>query len=769
MITWEPLYRNVVYVLLAMAIVATVLFARRIAVSDKTRHWSVLVLRGILLAALAVLLLNPINSHETVLPPRPPSVAFLVDCSQSMGLGTKQSRIEQVKQVIGTTARDVQKEREIGLPMFRFGKHLSKVPGLAELTATDDASLLSGALQRLSSRIADGQTRAVVVFSDGAVEIGDQMSELVAAYREQDIPVYTMLPDQNEMLGDIAITKLSVPSDVANGDKATIRGVIESRGFDGQRVVVAIRPADRPHSTPLATLPITLGRDTTACELVVTADPSYGDLAIEVPVQSGEAVSTNNRITFQLTKRDRKISVLYMEGTSAEECRWLQDALHADPDIKCVSMTVNNQYAARPQLQRIDDAYRGFPETREELFQYDVVICSDIAYTAFTPEQIDWTVELVSRRGGGFVMVGGYTSFGAGGWDRTPWEGLIPFDMTNRRDLVNQYFQVVVPEQAQSHPIWEILEDPQANRAALASMPPFSGTNLISRVKPAATLLGQTQSPLNQVGIMPVFACESYGRGRTFAMSTDTTVGWGTRFEREWGSNGNGYYQKFWRNVVRWLAENSLASQQRLIARTDQVIYAPDETIQLVAEAYDSEFKPTTNYRLTARFASGDSQNASTAQALTHVTDVGSVDVGHVDLTAVPSAQHYTASIPAELPQSIDDPASPMQTVHLEVTAWDGDEKVATNSIELQVIHRSDEWLNPQSRPETLALVAEAGGGRMLTSADELNRLLRSFDVAAGEIMVHKLPMWDHWILWTLILLILGVDWTLRRRRAAVG
>ncbi len=59
-----------------------------------------------------------------------------------------------------------------------------------------------------------------------------------------------------------------------------------------------------------------------------------------------------------------------------------------------------------------------------------MVICSDIARAAFTPEQIEWTVELVAKRGGGFAMVGGHTSFGSGGWDRTPWDGMIPIDMS---------------------------------------------------------------------------------------------------------------------------------------------------------------------------------------------------------------------------------------------------------------------------------------------------------------------------------------------------
>ena len=59
-----------------------------------------------------------------------------------------------------------------------------------------------------------------------------------------------------------------------------------------------------------------------------------------------------------------------------------------------------------------------------------MIICSDISRGAFTPEQLEWTVELVNKRGGGFVMIGGNRSFGSGGWDQTVWDGLIPVDMS---------------------------------------------------------------------------------------------------------------------------------------------------------------------------------------------------------------------------------------------------------------------------------------------------------------------------------------------------
>ena len=45
-------------------------------------------------------------------------------------------------------------------------------------------------------------------------------------------------------------------------------------------------------------------------------------------------------------------------------------------------------------------------------------------------------------------------------------------------------------------------------------------------------------------------------------MTTNTTADWGKSFEEFWGEGDNRYYRKFWRNVVKWLGENSLGGGQ---------------------------------------------------------------------------------------------------------------------------------------------------------------------------------------------------------------
>jgi uncharacterized membrane protein len=65
--------------------------------------------------------------------------------------------------------------------------------------------------------------------------------------------------------------------------------------------------------------------------------------------------------------------------------------------------------------------------------------------------------------------------------------------------------------------------------------------------------LAQSATAIPQAGIMPIIACQTYGRGRTMAFAPDTTADWGRYFESQWGEGDNRYFRRFWRNVIRWL------------------------------------------------------------------------------------------------------------------------------------------------------------------------------------------------------------------------
>ena len=533
---------------------------------------------------------------------------------------------------------------------------------------------------------------------------------------------------------------------------------LRSRGCAGERTEVSIRAATDPKGDSLATLPITLVDGEQVVELVIETDRAKGTLTAGVGPRPREAIASNNRVPFQITPRDDKLRVIYMEGSAPPEYRFIQEALEEDPNIKCVSIYVDNQYVARPVLHRVENPRLGFPTTREELLTYDVVICSDIARAAFTPQQLEWTVELVNKRGGGFVMIGGHTSFGAGGWDQTVWDGLIPVDMSGRGPGRSPYydgsFRVVVPPKTAEHPIWRIVDEPARNRTVLARMPTFYGTNLIDRLKPAATALGFSESALPGSGVVTVFSCQNFGRGRTFAMATDSTIAWGTDFEKNWGEGDNRYFRKFWRNVIRWLTENRDGANRRLIVETDKVLYKPGQEIQVKARAYDEKLVETDRYRVAAR--------------LRPPTETEPRPFGPTALNLVPQLAEKSYQGKLSVPhdgQAVENPGTTIHKLLLDVAAFDGEKIVTTTTTEVQLIDDPAEFRDPRPNPSLLGKLARATGGSVIQSPADLANLLGRHKDATVQTIVTRSPMWDTPLLWLVILGSLSAEWILRRMK----
>ena len=65
-----------------------------------------------------------------------------------------------------------------------------------------------------------------------------------------------------------------------------------------------------------------------------------------------------------------------------------------------------------------------------------------------------------------------------------------------------------------------------------------------------------------------------------------------------WGTGGNQYAAKFWRNLIYWITENSSIGRRRLVATVDKQFYRPGETIALRSVTYNEAAQRTTNYRV---------------------------------------------------------------------------------------------------------------------------------------------------------------------------
>jgi len=783
---WSSPHAPGFYWALGLGLAALLALGRRFASAPAARSLLLLAPRAAVLAILLVILLGPTRVTETRLPARPASAVYLVDCSRSMALEKPTSRLDRVKEVIARGNFLLPEGDRPRIELFGFGESLAAFPDAAALNPVANESRLRTALEQLPARIAGDLPRGVVVFSDGRVTEPGDLAMVAQGYRKLGVPIHVVPVGDARGAGDVALQDVIAPREARSGTRVPVRVVVRARGFAGERAEVRITAAaDGPDRPPLASLPVTLTDGEVEGELVVDSDRARGPLVAEVVPMEREAVTENNRVPFQISARDPKVRVIYMEGTGFNEYHWIRDALVEDPEIECLAMEVDYQYNVAQRLRRVGDPRRGYPVTREELFTYDVVICSDINRGAFTQPQLDWTAELVAARGGGFAMIGGNTSFGAGQWDRTVWDGLIPIDMsgsaTGGDGTVWEPIKVKVPRGVEGHAIWKIADDSVRNRAVLDRMPVFTGSNFTDRLKPAATALGVADVSLNRAFLrdpatngfrplpgspshhieMPIFSCQAFGKGRTFAMSSDSTNDWGHEFERSWGENDNRYFRKFWRNVVRWLAENSANANRRLRVETDKVSYHPGETVRLTAVAFDEHLERTQRYRLVAR-PRGDAEPPGRTPAPRGGRRTTS-------LSPRPVEGDYSAEFtvppldPSPAPRA--GPTTPVRKVVIRVTALDGDATAAETDLDVQVMDDSPEYRDPRPDPARLEELARSSGGSVLEDPADLADLLRGYRSGSGEVVVSKAPVWDHPTLWACLVGLLTFEWVARRAR----
>jgi hypothetical protein len=747
-----------------------------------------------ILALLFVILLEPVRVTETQLPDRLPTAVFLVDRSRSMALEQPVSRLDQAQRTITMAETRLPVDSRPKIQLYGFGADIEAFDHVGQLKADATETRLSNVLEQLVWRLVANLPKGVFLFSDGRSTEPSNLGPIAQAYQRLGVPVHVVPLGSSRAAGDVAIQSVVAPREARSATKVPVRVVVRSRGFAGERAELKIRSLEKRADPSLTSLPLTLVDGESSCELVIDSDKIEGPLVVEVPPRPGEAISDNNRVPFQLTRRNPKIRVIYMEGTPNNEYQWLCDALAEDPNIECLAMEVDEQLSFNQRLRRVEDPARGYPTTREELFGYDVVICSDINRGAFTPEQLQWTVELVNQRGGGFAMVGGYTSFGAGRWDETSWDGMIPIDMSGSATggdgtLNDVPLKIQIPPEAESHPIWHIVDDFAKNRTILAGMPLFYGTNLTDRLKPAATVLGVTDVrrpdhvqrlrgmqprqprraaapagafPRKQAAqdesLLPVFSCQTYGKGRTFAFSSDTTVGWGTDFEKFWGEGDNRYFRKFWRNVVTWLAENSANANRRLVVETDKILYHPGEPIRISARAFDEHLEPTQSYRLVASFEGISGQPGALPFVQHSRTMIPAAGNGNYQAELpVPSRSQWSALNP--------DGAEKVRELVLRVVSYDGTKIVTESHLGAQVIDDFPEYRDVRPDRASLELLARESGGRVLTGPEQMAELLKSYRVAPGELIVSRSPLWDTPAMLLGLIGLLTTEWVVRRAK----
>lgn len=696
-------------------------------------------LRAIAIAALALALARPVLVLSTSVQQRN-VVAVVVDDSRSMAVRDVDGRArgDVVMRLAGGADSSLLRalSERYQLRVFRLGGggRLADASGVRYEGAR---TRLASSLLRIEDDLAGVPTAGVVLLSDGADnssatpgEAG--LTEQLLSLRARHVPVYTVGIGRERFERDVEVARVEAPRTVLRDASLYVQVVLVQRGYGGARIPIVVEDSGRIVGTATAVLP----RDGEAVSVRIRVPASEVGarlLQVKVPVQQGEMIAENNVRATLVVVRDRREKILYLEGEPRFELKFLRRAVEADGNIQLVTLL----RSSRDKFLRmgVDDSLElagGFPRTREELFAYRAVVLGSVEAAFFSADQLRMLADFVSERGGGLLVLGGRDALGEGGYGGTAVSDALPLELQGVPGDVPAVatLHATPTSPGVGHPALQLAATDSATRARWATLPPLTAVNRLGRTKPGATVL-LSGTAGDGVTSRPLLAFQRYGRGKTIVFGVQDSWLW--QMDASIAVDDQ-THETFWRQMLRWLASDVPDRVETLVAEES----GPGEGITLRAEVRDSGFLRANGAAVqgTVTTPSGVTQEVALEWAVERD--------GEYRATYVPDGNG----------------------VHeVRLRAVLGRDTVAAEGAYVRVTPPTAEYFGAEMRPALLRQVAEETGGRYYPAERALDVAKDLVYSASGATVVERKDLWDMPALLLVLLVALGAEWALRRRR----
>lgn len=749
--TVNPIVPWPLIVLGGLVIVALTLwaYARRLRGTEGRWRWVAL---GLRLAAILMCLLAVLKPALLVMQKVQQDVAlvFLLDDSSSMGItdeANNRSRFEVARTTLAAGRESVKSlGPKLQLRTMRFNDRAQELPDLEKAQAKGAITALGTALDEVLKQTAGTKLLSVVVLSDGASNSG--MPPLLAAQRlkAQQVPVVAVgfgSSSAGSASRDLVARDLVAGPSVFIKNQPAIRGTITARGYPNQEAEVELYVEDAKR--PVATKKV---RITQPNQVIPITDLKWipdkaGEtkLTLRIKPQEGELVPTNNEISTYVTVQSGGLNVLYVQGPNFSwEYKYLIRALDSAPEIQATLRVVRRPTSEDP---------RALPDEELAPGKYDVIILGDVPADLLSRVQRAALRQTV-QRGAGLMMLGGRSSFGAGGWAGTELAEILP---TNLRSSDGQMEPEdglrVVPELGGLENFVLRLGATRADTERLwAELPKISGSNRLGPAKRAAIILARADGPEGE----PIMVAQDVDAGRVLAFGGETWP-WFTS-----AGEAQASHRKFWRQAILWLAHKEDEGADQIKLALDRRRVSVGSRLDLTVTARDAKGQPMTDLRyetVVEPVAPPAANPAVPAPAKSESAPPSSQAVELFNQDREARGSYYATGKPGEY--------------RVTVKGFRGDQAVGSDVARFLVFQDDRELENPAADLALLRQIADLTGGKLL-SPEQLGKHLRTLNSEQlTETVVQKeVRLWDNWPFFLIFVLILSLEWWLRKRNGWV-
>jgi hypothetical protein len=644
-----------------------------------------------------------------------------------------------------------------------------------DLRAEGDSSQLGAAIRQVLNDFRGSSLAAVVMLTDGVTTDGEELPQVSRYAAQMGVPLYFVGLGDSHELRDLYLHDLQAEDSVYVNDRIVFEARLTGQGYADKTVnitlkekgndkvldsqLVRVDPEGKPVKFRLAHVPTKPGEKT---------------YIIEVPPEPDETQTDNNKLERTVFVRESKlIKLLYVEGSARYEYRFIKTLMEResalDPSNKTIDLKVllcdsDDEYASEDK-----SAITGFP-SKVELNQFDVVILGDVdpknpnndsRDRKLGEKNLQNLATFVRERGGGLLLIAG-ERFNPNSFKDSPLRDILPIELTGPPPAETDFIEGYRPEitsVGRFHPIFRFSPDEGENASIWNGLEEMFWWSEGYRPKPAAEVLAvhprrSSHSPLGGEGRgegasrgsgdgrHPLVLQHFVGAGRCMFFGFDETWRWRYREKER-------YFNQFWIQTVRYLARSRIGRTDLKLDR--QMPYRRGEPIKIMVRFPDDSPPPPpeTEVKVVAERALPKAPGAAKAaereietQTLTLAKVEGSRATYETLLTQTPEGEYkFWLSSPAG--------ADPKPKAECRVLAPPGEmDRLRMNQQDME-------------------RAAEETHGRFYTLADA-DRLLDDLPVGNRVALTTRQPprpLWNHFTLLILALLLLSSEWFLRKRK----
>ena len=607
----------------------------------------------------------------------------------------------------------------------------------ATLKPEGRTTAIGDCIRKITRELKGQRVAGLVIVTDGQSNVGREpvaAAEEYALSREEPFPIFTVGVGDPSEPKDIEVLQIFGNNTVFARDYVLFTVAVSGAGFRGRRVGLAILSGEKI----LASTTIELTGESLQQIPVRFKIGTAGkyECRARIEPEPGEITARNNESPPHLLEViDRPVQVLVVADKPTWEYRYLKNYLIRDASVK-VSLLL--QSADPDFFQEGTRPIGEFPKTREELFEYDVVILLGANAAGLTNTDLHNLQVFVETVGGG-LLVAASESCPPSMYTNTPVEKVLPvvpgpplyYDPLRERPVLVQSFTPLLTASGRTHPITTFASSEKENMRVWDNLPELFYYFPAQKLKPGAAALLEHPTDGSENAHYPLVAVQFYRGGRTAYVGVDSTWRW--RFMR-----GDAYFGRFWGQAIRFLSSGRLlGTNKRLNVAADKTTYILGQKVIVHARSLDRFYQPVREEELAATLETPNFEERP------------------LKLKAVPGSPgifrgEFTPSSPGKYA--------------ITIKTGSGDDTTQSSSSFI-VRMPALEYDNPGMNASTLRKMAAASGGKyfplpeIVGISEELEKLREEYTSEEEH------DIWDTPLLLVIFAALVVTEWAVRKRK----